>query len=59
MWTFAHREVLFASLVYGHAFRQLIRGSMDGEYNLFFALILSFMPAINVEAQVDGRGPRQ
>jgi len=26
---------------------------MDAEYDLFFALILGFMPAINVEAQVD------
>jgi len=32
---------------------------MEGEYELFFALILGFMPAINVEAQVDGRGPRR
>jgi len=30
-----------------------------GEYELFFVLILGFMPAIIMEAQVDGRGPRR
>jgi len=53
MWTFGHREVLFAPLSVRTCVPVVDEEVHGGEYELFFTLILGFIPAIHLEAQAD------